>query len=501
MKGDFTRNTHNPDKHFLRVLMQQGRVQLDADWNEQVFILLGYIQTLATDLIGPYGGPKNNCGFEIFPATSETLQKLSELTDKNKIERENKIELETQIGSLKDEEKINFLIGIGHYYVHGKLCHSQKYELYSRQKYYPFGNENKLEVKRKYLVYLDVWERHISYIEDESELTPRIREVALGKADTTTRSQLVWQVKTIQINGSDFSSDEDKNRLKSSPEVLRTFLKDKVILKPGTGLLKAQAKMPAGADASQPCTIAPDSRYRGAENQLYRIEIHHSGNADKATFKWSRENGSVIFPVQEVDGKTITLGHLGWDDRSSLKPDDWVELIDDQYELQGRAESLRQVASIKSMEMTVELKDAFSPSINEQSHRLLRRWDQKENSKIKLDTEGTIMVKEEEWIPLEEGVEIYFDKSDPPTSSYTTGDYWLIPARTATGDVEWPQETTGGNLSPIAILPHGVEHQYAPLWIISVDGQGSVTVNNNDDCRCQFPNLCEISDLFQLKTP
>ena len=35
MKGDYSRDTFDPAKHFTRVLMQQGRVQLDADWNEQ----------------------------------------------------------------------------------------------------------------------------------------------------------------------------------------------------------------------------------------------------------------------------------------------------------------------------------------------------------------------------------------------------------------------------------------------------------------------------------
>ena len=30
MKGDFSRDTFDPLKHFSRVLMQQGRVQLDA---------------------------------------------------------------------------------------------------------------------------------------------------------------------------------------------------------------------------------------------------------------------------------------------------------------------------------------------------------------------------------------------------------------------------------------------------------------------------------------
>ena len=35
MKGDFTRFSFDPAKHYSGVRMQQGRVQLDADWNEQ----------------------------------------------------------------------------------------------------------------------------------------------------------------------------------------------------------------------------------------------------------------------------------------------------------------------------------------------------------------------------------------------------------------------------------------------------------------------------------
>ena len=65
MKGDFTRDTFDPFRHFSRVLMQQGRVQLDADFNEQAAILLHYLRTLAADLIGPHGGPGNELGFEI----------------------------------------------------------------------------------------------------------------------------------------------------------------------------------------------------------------------------------------------------------------------------------------------------------------------------------------------------------------------------------------------------------------------------------------------------
>ena len=58
MKADLTRSTFDQHKQFTRVLMQQGRVQLDSDWNEQTAILLHYMQTLAADIIGPHGGPQ-----------------------------------------------------------------------------------------------------------------------------------------------------------------------------------------------------------------------------------------------------------------------------------------------------------------------------------------------------------------------------------------------------------------------------------------------------------
>ena len=38
--GDITRSSFDPDRHYSSVRMQQGRVQLDADWNEQLDIQL-----------------------------------------------------------------------------------------------------------------------------------------------------------------------------------------------------------------------------------------------------------------------------------------------------------------------------------------------------------------------------------------------------------------------------------------------------------------------------
>ena len=39
MSGDYSRNTFDPKQLFSRVLMQQGRVALDADWNESCAII------------------------------------------------------------------------------------------------------------------------------------------------------------------------------------------------------------------------------------------------------------------------------------------------------------------------------------------------------------------------------------------------------------------------------------------------------------------------------
>src|SRR5207248_4400927 len=51
-KTDITRDSFRRHKNFSRVLMQQGRVQLDADWNEQTDLFLYALRKTLTDLVG-----------------------------------------------------------------------------------------------------------------------------------------------------------------------------------------------------------------------------------------------------------------------------------------------------------------------------------------------------------------------------------------------------------------------------------------------------------------
>jgi hypothetical protein len=52
------------------------------------------------------------------------------------------------------------------------------------------------------------------------------------------------------------------------------------------------------------------SKYSGAENQLYRVEMHRSGAAGEAKFKWSRDDGSVAAAWFGAEGSDIQVANL-----------------------------------------------------------------------------------------------------------------------------------------------------------------------------------------------
>jgi uncharacterized protein DUF6519 len=495
MKGDFTRDTFDKSKHFSRVLMQQGRVQLDADWNEQAAIQQSRVQDLAKDLIGSHGWPgsedNENFGFGVVDVNTLPPD------EKNRLE-------DAKILPLKSGD---FLIGKGHYYVDGILCENEDYSTFLYQPDLP--GQSELAKGSSYLVYLDVWERHITALEDMT-----IREVALGALgpDTATRAQVVWQVKVTNkladeqtdIPGNTTCQDVDSKywsdwSAKWQPE--------------HRGQLKAKA-IQSSSDVEDACATPPASRYRGAENQLYRVEIHTSGTSRSATFKWSRDNGSVVFPVSEFAGGTITLEDLGRDDSHSLKTGQWVELVDDDIALRGEVCPLGKIKDVRPEDMIVIVEwpeDAKLPSYHKEDyqskHVLLRRWDQREFSTQVTgapdfdDATGTLFVEEstdanmDKWLVLENGIQICFTR--PKTGEphwYRSGDYWLIPARTATGDVEWPGDVG----KPDPLPPRGVEHHYAPLALISVGGDGTALANGND-CRKKIGRSIDTRDITPEK--
>src|ERR1700710_1932658 len=68
MKVDISRETFRPQRHYSSVRLEQGRVQVDADWNEQIAINQHHTRTTARDMIGWSGAPKLEPGFQLVAA-------------------------------------------------------------------------------------------------------------------------------------------------------------------------------------------------------------------------------------------------------------------------------------------------------------------------------------------------------------------------------------------------------------------------------------------------
>ena len=442
MKGDFSRNTYRPASQYSRVMMQQGRVQIDADWNEQTSILLGYMRALTRDLFGAHAGPQDECGFKIVgSANRESLIPSESAMVGEALKREGK--------HLGDKD---MMLLPGRYYVGGLPVELDRPMLLTDQfGSEPEGAKTKRPASAGWFAYLDVWEDYVSADQDEY-----IREGALGGADTCGRARINWRVQVML----DPKADSPLSALARSKEAL----------------IKVIAKSTETSESL--CSIDPDARYRGPENQLYRIEIQTGSDADAPTFKWSRDNGAVTFPVLVSQGTTLTLAHLGRDQATGLVVGDWVELIDDARQAAFGVGQMAQVSAIDAHDLIVTLKPA-DPAVGlraylegeaSELHALLRRWDHR--GQATEEGKGAITAKPGENIELEDGIFATFKEGD-----FRAGDYWLIPARVLTGDVEWEELADADGFRP----PDGPHHFYAPLARRSGDGI--------EDLRCQIARL------------
>jgi hypothetical protein len=425
MKGDFSSIRNGHSRHYTGVLKQQGRVDLDADWNEYVGIQEYIHNTVEKDVIGACGVPKYGGGFHVgWDAAARDLT-----------------------------------ITAGRIYVDGILCELEDETSYLGQPYYPGRPALEPADGVTDLIYLDLWQRHVTAVED-----PEIREKALGGPDTTTRLQTICQIKAFRPQDQD--ALDCAAGIEGWPPVSGGFLSTR--------------KKPA-QPSDDPCLIAPGGGYRGLENRLYRVEIHRgTGPGGPATFKWSRDNGSVVFPVEEFfsgEPNKVRTTRLGHDQVLTLRTGDWVEVAGDDPELDGEAALLTEIQDTEGARREIILADDVS-GIAGQGHPKVRRWDQKETDEPTGLDEGARPIREDEWLDLEDGVQICFK----PGQTYRSGDYWTLAARTATGEVERLVEAE----------PHGVKHHYCRLalvtWSVAEDETVAAEVQ---DCRKEFPPLTE----------
>lgn len=513
MKGDFTRSTFDPEKQYNGVRLQQGRVLLDSDFNVHVDIQAYLSQTEAVDVIGACGAPQGNAGFEIgvtddnqdltispgrfyvdgilcelaviSTAIEDFIDEATILVsaiqvDSHRFEPDQWVAIESnatepqiaQISEVNAEERqVTFVEPIASIDSEAQPT-IRILVLYSTQPDYP-DSESETLAAGTYLAYLDVWQRHITALED-----PTIREVALGGPDTTTRTKTICQVKLFRVG------DLGDNTL----NCLSDFEAWEDTIAPSSGQMRARAE--AEIDETELCLVPAQAGYRGLENQLYRVEIHNVNSETEITIKWSRENGSVVAAwtgQDELQKEKLTISNPGRDAVLGFGPDQWIELTDDVRELKGLPGTLVKVLQVDGSVLTIGTDTVdFEADFSLGHNPKIRRWDMPGDSAGEITVDLT---DDEAWIALENGIEVKFE-----AGRYHTGDYWLIPARTATGDIEWPRDANTGEA--LAQLPHGITHHYCRLALLRYNGD--TWSDRVEDCRPAFPPLTEMTRFFYI---
>jgi hypothetical protein len=419
MYGDFSRLTFNRAKSYTSAWSQQGRMQLDCDFNEQTAIMLDWMRTLATDFMGPAGGNTDTAGFAV------------------------------SLGANSNDLSLT----AGHYYVAGIRCEIPAFDTDGTSIPITYKADKLGARKDKtYLVYLQVWERSVNGL-----LDPTLLEPALGPTspDTTIRSQVVWSPSVI-VDPKTWKGNGVNDVDYEAVDTLFATINDPDQPRPRATL---QASPVAG--------------YTGLENQLYRVEIHR-GNLDGAspTFKWSRDNASVEFGIASADGADVTLAGTALPGRPKLEIGDCVEVIDSSWQpfdtpAVGPLYTVR-----KLVDQTVTLNGALeSPG----TPLLLRRWDGAEPA------DGTPVPDDGSPTKLENDIEVTFSR--PDSAQFQRGDFWLIPARAATGRIYGPTTDNGG--AP----PYGPARHFAPLAQINLQADQGPPDQRVHDLRSLFTRL------------
>ncbi len=466
MSFDTSRYRFDPWKNYAGVVMQQGRVQIDSDWNDWLAQLSRRIQAGTLDTMGRAAYPATTPhAFELSFDGSGKLRIGPGRMYVDGLLAENHGDPTTAVWDSALAELSNTPLPAASSSATGSTPFDQ-------QPWYSPIDPTMAQPANGgvALAYLDVWTRAVDSLQD-----PSLVEQAVG-VDTTGRLQTVWQLRFAPIQsgtttcaaaGSPWPGDS-AGRLTTAPV----------------------NSAPAG-----PCCLTSNTGYTGQENQHYRVEIHVGGPIGTATFKWSRDNASVETSVTGIIAVTnsvlasasqLTVTSMGRDQVLGFHPGDWIEIIDDQLELAGQPGELHRIDTIDFAGRTITLDSPVSstsfPAPNNQTdperHVRIRRWDQSgkvyqsdgttvvtdlgatgSTGQIPVPTAGTTVI-------LENGITVTFNL-DAAGGVFNPGDFWTFAARTD-GSIEQLTDAP----------PQGIHHHYTPVAVVDFSAGTIVS-----DCR------------------
>lgn len=429
MNGDYSRRTYDEARRYCALMLQQGRVLLDADFNEMVEILKERTRKLSLDAMGNPGIP--------FLTNPDAFS------------------VSVNLGPLDLE------LAPGRIYVDGRMAEIFEDETFTYLGQ-PFLPDPQPLPDGDAAVVLCLWEEEVTWV-----LEPDLLDPALNGVDTTTRRRTIIQLQVEEVDAAECGLDV------GDP--------------PSDGRLTTRAIAPPAPD--DPCILPPEGGFRGVINSFYRVECHVGGPMGVALFKWSKDNGSIHVPVETVvavgASTELTVGRIGRDPVMRFQPGNWVTVTDDHRSWMDEPGEMAQIIDVIEGETgativldrdITTLGRPFAATPGDR-HTRLQRWDQSITTDPTIDGDGLIPTQAAPITIDDTGIELTFS-TDVPGGEFRQGDYWVFWARTATASIE---ELTDAP-------PQGIHRHYVQLAAASGLGGTDPTVT---DCRPDEPELGE----------
>jgi hypothetical protein len=265
MSSDRARVTYNPGRRYHGVIAQQGRVSLEADWNEAEAIGNAELAARTLDLVGPLGSPDD--GYRIEPLTDE-----------------------------HDAASGDFLVSRGALYVGGQRLSAHRDTSYSHQTDWldhegdPLWREPAIPEEPRELIYLLVREQEVSAVED-----PDLRDVALGGPDTAQRLHMIQRV--IRSPTEAATWQDSWASLLEERRVRDGFRADH-----HSHSLEPAARLQVmGYPVDGEEQPVDQGTYLGPNNQLIRIQICRVDEDGVPVLVWGYDNASFMYRLTSAD--------------------------------------------------------------------------------------------------------------------------------------------------------------------------------------------------------
>ncbi len=458
---DVSRSGTDYRKQYTDVRMQQGRVLMDEDWNENERLHAERERRSLVDIVGHTGTPDQ--GFRILQPTANAAK------------------------------EIDFTAQKGTYYLGGYRVQIAESETYRLQKDWlqMVDSENPKVLKDGQcdLVYLEVWQQGVVAAEDSELLEP-----ALGGPDTSARVRTMHRLRV--------KTDVGTSQCRAAWQTLQDAW---TAAKAGTlgsdhGLVQDMTMSVGFAPGSDPedlCNPPIAGGYLGAENQALRVQL-----TDADHFTWGYDNAAPLYRVELaadqghwkiVKFKTEPKDQAHWPlagqiveilPWSAVLPNNeklsvtrgFLARVESSYTADSRQLTLIQPVPQHYGEAWKQRTDAASLGTPFFYLRVWNRGTDTDSARAIPFTPGT---------PVSlghTGLSVTFQGTQR-----VAGTYWVIAARPETPNEVLPWRLKEG------MAPHGFKRYYAPLAVIAWNISGNtVTGKVVSDCRDAFRPLTQL---------